>query len=493
MSGKYIIGIDQSTQGTKVMLFDEKGRILARKDKPHRQIINEQGWVSHDGEEIYRNTVNTVKALIQEEGIDSGAIAGVGISNQRETSLIWDKSTGKPLDYAIVWQCSRAANVCARAEVAGMAELVHKKTGLKLSPYFPASKLAWLLENVPGAKEKADRHEVCYGTIDTWLIYRLTEGRSYKTDYSNASRTQLFNIFDLKWDEEICRGFGIDPADLAQVCDSDSNFGETDFEGLLKAPVPIHGVLGDSHGALLGQGCVQPGMIKTTYGTGSSIMMNIGQKPILSTHGVVTSLAWGLNGKVDYVLEGNINYTGAVISWLKDDVQLIQNPGETKDWCSQARQDDHLYFIPAFTGLGAPYWDSEACGMLWGIDRTTGKAEIVRACIECIAYQITDVIRAMSQDAGISVQELRVDGGPTKNAYLMQFQSDILNAAVLVPDSEALSCMGAAYAAGFGLGLYDEKIFDLLKREKYEPKMDETIREDKYQGWKQAIQKVLTH
>ncbi len=493
MSGKYIIGIDQSTQGTKVMLFDEKGGILARRDTPHRQIVNEKGWVSHDAEEIYHNTVATVTALIREEGVDTGAVAGVGISNQRETSLIWDKVTGKPLDYAVVWQCSRAGNVCARVQAAGMAEPVYEKTGLKLSPYFPASKLAWLLENVPGAKEKAACHEVCFGTIDTWLIYCLTGGKSYKTDYSNASRTQLFNIFDLKWDEEICRAFGINPGDLAQVCYSDSCFGETDFEGLLENPVPIHGVLGDSHGALLGQGCIRPGMIKTTYGTGSSIMMNIGQKPILSTHGVVTSLAWGLNGKVDYVLEGNINYTGAVMTWLKDDVQLIQNPGETQDWCYKARPDDHLYFIPAFTGLGAPYWDSEAQGMLLGINRTTGKAEIVRACVECIAYQITDVIRAMSQDAGIPVQELRVDGGPTKNTYLMQFQSDILNADVLVPDSEALSCMGAAYAAGFGLGLYGTGIFDLLKREKYEPKMDETTRWDKYQGWKEAIQKVLTH
>ncbi|HIS45982.1 MAG TPA: glycerol kinase GlpK [Candidatus Scybalocola faecigallinarum] len=493
MSGKYIIGIDQSTQGTKGMLFDEKGAIAARKDIPHRQIVDGNGWVSHDAMEIYHNTIAVVKALLEENDIDKNAIIGVGISNQRETSLIWDKTTGKPLDYAIVWQCSRAVDICAKAEAAGMADPVYKKTGLKLSPYFPASKFAWLLENVEGAKDAAARHEVCFGTIDTWLIYCLTGGKSYKTDYSNASRTQLFNIFDLKWDEEICAAFGIDPKDLAQVCFSDSCFGETDFEGLLDTPVPIHGVLGDSHGALLGQGCIHPGMIKTTYGTGSSIMMNIGQKPILSTHGVVTSLAWGLNGKVEYVLEGNINYTGAVITWLKDDVQLIQNPGETGEWCQKAHSDDHLYFIPAFTGLGAPYWDSEAQGMLTGITRTTGKAEIIRACIECIAYQITDVITAMSQDAGIPVQELRVDGGPTKNPYLMQFQSDILNAHVLVPDSEALSCMGAAYAAGFGLGVYDTDIFDLLKRKKYEAKMEESVRQDKYNGWKQAVQKVLTH
>ena len=493
MSEKYIISIDQSTQGTKAMAFDSFGTLVGRRDIPHRQIINDQGWVSHDGEEIYKNTINAVKALVEAAGLNPMDIAGVGISNQRETSLIWNKTSQKPLGNAVVWQCSRAAGVCQRVEASkpGIGEMVFSKTGLKLSPYFPAAKLAWLMENTPGAMELARKHELCFGTIDTWLVFKLTSGKAYKTDASNASRTQLFNIFDQTWDREICRAFGIEPEDLPEVCGSDNCFGYTDFEGLLERPVPIHGVLGDSHAALLGQGCLEPGMIKTTYGTGSSIMMNIGEQPVLSGHGVVTSLAWKLKGKVNYVLEGNINYTGAVISWLKDDVGLISDPGQTEGLCKTSARQDGLYLVPAFTGLGAPYWNSEAKGILWGITRTTGRAEIVRAGVECIAYQIADVVFAMCQDSGMKIGELRVDGGPTKNDYLMQFQSDILNANVLVPDCEALSGTGAAYAAGFGLGIYDERIFEKQKRKMYAPAMEDAIREKKYKGWKMAVGKVI--
>ena len=425
MEQRYIISIDQSTQGTKALLFDKTGSLIKRTDKTHKQIINEKGWVSHDPSEIYQNTIEVVKRLIEEANINKENIAGVGISNQRETSLAWDKQTGEPVGQAIVWQCARAVEICERVEKKGQAENIRRKTGMNLSPYFPASKIAWILENVEGAREKADKGEICHGTIDSWLLYKLTNGKAYKTDYSNASRTQLFNIFELKWDEEICGMFGIDVKNLPEICDSNSYFGETDFEGLLPHPVPIHGVLGDSHGSLFGQGCLKPGMIKSTYGTGSSIMMNIGEKPVLSTHGVVTSLAWSMNGKVNYVLEGNLNYTGAVITWLKDDLELIQLPGETERLSEEAVKDDSLYLIPAFSGLGAPYWDSHASAAIVGMTRTTGKAEIVRAGVECIAYQITDIVKAMSEDAGVTVEELRVDGGPTKNTYLMQFQSDL--------------------------------------------------------------------
>lgn len=489
MAEKYIISIDQSTQGTKALLFDESGSLIKRTDKPHEQIINEKGWVSHDPSEIYANVIDVVTRLT--EDIDRTKIAGVGISNQRETSLAWDKITGEPIGNAIVWQCARAVDICERVEKMGEAENIRKKTGMNLSPYFPASKIAWILENEEGAKEKADKHEICHGTIDSWVIYKLTGGKSYKTDYSNASRTQLFNIFDLKWDEDICALFGIEPANLAQVCDSDSDFGETDFEGLLANPVPIHGVLGDSHGSLFGQGCLKPGMIKSTYGTGSSIMMNIGEEPVLSTHGVVTSLAWSMGGKVNYVLEGNLNYTGAVITWLKDDLKLIQSPGETGDLAKEAVSDDTLYLIPAFSGLGAPYWDSHAQAAIVGMTRTTGKAEVVRAGVECIAYQITDIVKAMSEDAGVIVEELRVDGGPTKNDYLMQFQSDIAEAVVQIPDSEELSGIGPAYAAGLALGVWDETIFNKLRRTKYEPRMASELREKKYTGWKNAVKTVL--
>lgn len=491
MAESYIISIDQSTQGTKALLFDRDGMLLQRKDLPHKQIINEKGWVSHDPEEIYQNTVQVVKNLVEESGISKESVKGIGISNQRETSLIWEKKTGKALANAVVWQCARAAEICRRVEQTGAAEMICQKTGLALSPYFPASKLTWLKENVEGAKALAKKHALCFGTIDTWLVYRMTHGMSYKTDYSNASRTQLFDIFEQKWDEEICQLFGLDAQDLAEVCDSDSCFGETDLEGFFENPIPIHSVLGDSHGALFGQGCLEKGMIKSTYGTGSSIMMNIGETPVLSTHGVVTSLAWGMQGKVSYVLEGNINYTGAVITWLKDDMELIQSPAETEALCRKAEADDSLYFVPAFTGLGAPYWNSEAKGALTGITRTTRKAEMVRAGVECIAYQIADVVNAMSKDANTEIQELRVDGGPTRNQYLMQFQSDILNRKVLVPDVEELSGIGAAYAAGRGLGLYGDEVFTRLKRREYAPKMCEDTRVRKYNGWKDAVGHVL--
>ncbi len=491
MSEKYLISIDQSTQGTKALLFDSQGNLIKRTDKAHRQIINEKGWVSHDPEEIYQNTLEVVRRLVEESGIEKDSIIGLGISNQRETSLAWDKNTGKPIGQAIVWQCARAVDICERVEAMGQGERIREKTGMNLSPYFPAAKIAWILENEEGAREKAAEGTICHGTVDSWLIYKLTGGKSYKTDYSNASRTQLFNIFELKWDEEICRMFGIDVKNMAQVCDSDSNFGETDFEGFLPKPIPIHGVLGDSHGALFGQGCLKPGMIKSTYGTGSSIMMNIGEQPVLSTHGVVTSLAWSMKGKVNYVLEGNLNYTGAVITWLKDDLELISSPGETQELAQKASKEDQTYLVPAFSGLGAPYWDSRAAAAVVGMTRTTKKAELVKAGLECIAYQIADVVKAMSEDAGMKVEELRVDGGPTRNTYLMQFQSDIARAAVQVPDAEELSGIGPAYAAGLALGLWGPEIFQKIQRKKYTPEMPEETAKIKYQGWKNAVEKVL--
>ena len=491
MQEKYIISVDQSTQGTKALLFDVRGNLVKRTDKSHRQIVNKKGWVSHDPTEIYHNTIEAVKCLVEESGIDREKIAGVGISNQRETSLAWDRVTGEPIGQAIVWQCARAVEICEKIEKLGEAEKIRTRTGINLSPYFPASKIAWILENVEGAKEKADHGEICHGTVDSWLVYKLTDGKSYRTDYSNASRTQLFNIFELKWDEEICALFGINPKNMAEVCDSDAYFGETDFEGLLPKPVPIRGVLGDSHGALFGQGCLRPGMIKSTYGTGSSIMMNIGETPVLSTHGVVTSLAWSVGGKVNYVLEGNLNYTGAVISWLKDDLKLIDSPAETQSIAREAESDDSLYLVPAFSGLGAPYWSSRATAAIIGMTRTTGRAEIVRAGLECIAYQITDVVKAMCEDAGITVEELRVDVGPTRNEYLMQFQSDIAQVKVQIPDSEELSGIGSAYLAGMALGIWDEHIFEKLERKKYEPCMDIRIRNKKYDGWKHAVEAVI--
>lgn len=493
MDKKYIIGIDQSTQGTKALLFDGEGHLLRRTDLPHRQIINEKGWVSHDLNEIYSNTVQTVKTLVTEAKIQPEEVAGIGISNQRETTAIWDRKTGEPLEYAIVWQCGRASGIAQEIAEKGCAEEIREATGLQLSAYFPAAKMAWLLRN--GGEERQNRAkngELCLGTIDSWLIYKLTGG-AFKTDYSNASRTQLFNLKMLSWDEKICGIFDIPVCALAEVCDSDAVYGMTTMEGLFANPVPICGVLGDSHAALFGQGCLKPGMIKATYGTGSSLMMNIGDKPIQSSHGVVTSLAWGRGGKVDYVLEGNLNYTGAVITWLKDDLKLISSAGETEQLAREANPADRTYLVPAFTGLGAPYWDEKATASISGITRTTGKAEVVKAALDCIAYQITDLVRAMEQDTGLQIAELRVDGGPTRNVYLMQFQSDIANKRVNIPDAEELSGIGAAYMAGISVGLYDlEKLADNMKRSMYEPKMADEVREKKYAGWKEAVGGVLT-
>ena len=490
--GKYILGIDQSTQGTKALLFDENGSMICRTDLAHRQIVNQDGWVSHDPEEIYRNVIQVVRNILKESQVNQQEIMGVGISNQRETSLVWERSNGAAVTDAIVWQCSRAKGICDRISEKGYAEFVRTRTGINLSPYFPASKIAWILENIEGARTKSEAGELCYGTVDAWLVFRLTGGKVYKTDYSNASRTQLYNIMELQWDAEICELFGINPEYLPAVCDSNSAFGDTDFDGVLAHPIPIHGVLGDSHGALLGQGCLERGMVKATYGTGSSIMMNIGERPVLSSHGVVTSLAWGMDGKVEYVLEGNINYTGATITWLKDDLNLITSAGETESLAYAACQDDHVYLVPAFTGLGAPYWDSHAEAVICGLNRTSRKAELVRAGLESIAYQSADVVKAMGEDAKLDIKELRVDGGPTRNRYLMQFQSDILGIEVVVPEAEELSGIGAVYAAGLALGVYDYTIFEKMKRLNFSPTMEGGLRDRKYTGWQNAVKMVLT-
>lgn len=487
---QYVLSIDQSTQGTKALLFDRNGTLLCRADKPHRQLIDEHGWVEHDVEEIWQNTLAVVRMVTKKAGIDKSEIAVLGISNQRETSVCWDKKTGKPVYNAIVWQCGRAAAICEELEKQGCAKRVQDKTGIRLSPYFPAAKLAWIFRHVPSVTERAKRGEIAVGTIDSFLVYRLTKGQRHQTDYSNASRTQLFNFRTLKWDDELLALFGIEPSCMATVMDSDGDFGETDFDGWLDEPIPIRGVLGDSHGALFGQGCLRPGMLKTTYGTGSSIMMNVGETPVCSDEGVVSSIAWKIGGKVNYVLEGNINYTGAVITWLKDDLRLIANPGETETLARAANPADSTYLVPAFSGLGAPYWDNNARAILCGMSRTTGKNEIVRAALDCIAYQISDVVRIMGTSARLNIGELRVDGGPTRNAYLMQFQSDLLGIPVRVPNAEELSGIGAAYAAGLSDGIYDLTVLDQLKRRSYEPQMTDDVREKKIAGWQTAVRRA---
>lgn len=491
----YIISIDQSTSCTKALLFDSSGNLAGRTDLPHRQLVDGRGWVEHDPEEIYGNLIKSVRMLLEKTGVSGREIAGAALSNQRETSVAWKRDTGKPVCNAIVWQCGRGAAICGRIKQSNQenAELIKNRTGLNLSPYFSAAKLAWILENVPEAKQLASQGKLVCSTMDSWLIYRLTKEHAVKTDYSNACRTQLFNIYTLKWDGDICGMFGIPLAALPEVCPSDSLFGTTDFDGVLDSPVPLHGVLGDSQGALFAQGCLTGGMVKATYGTGSSVMMNTGEKPIVCK-GLVTSLAWGMGKNISYVLEGNINYTGATIEWLKNDLQLIRSAAETELLSQHAAAVPGLYLVPAFSGLGAPYWNENARTVICGIDRTTGKAEIVRAAEESIAYQIADIVLLMKEQTGFSLSTLRVDGGPTRDAYLMQFQADIVRAGVRVAAVEELSGMGPAVAAGSALGLYDtNSILNKPPKKEFVPNMTEQQRTKLYAGWKRAVDFALTY
>lgn len=485
----YILGIDQSTSGTKAILFDAKGGLAGRYDLAHRQIVNDKGWVEHDPAEIIANLASAVKGVVAKTGVDPRRILAAGVSNQRETSIVWDRSTGEPVHNAIVWQCPRGEAICRRLIEKGLAETVRRATGIPISAYYSAAKIAWVLENIPKAKELGAAGKLCCSTIDSWLVYKLCGGKP-QTDYSNASRTQMFNITSLKWDEEVCGHFGIKTEWLPEVRYSDSLFGHSDFGGALPSPIPVHGVMGDSHGALYGQGCLTPGSVKATYGTGSSVMMNIGDKPVFSDKGIVTSLAWGIGGTVNYVLEGNLNYTGAVIRWLVDDLKLIGSSKEAGGLAKEARDVPGLYLVPAFSGLGAPYWDGAARGVICGLDRAVGKNEVVRAAEECIGYQIADIVRIMHHDAGLAIKELRVDGGPTGDAFLMQFQADIIDASVLVPAFEELSGSGPAHLAGLAVGLYQGPPAKALKV-RYEPRMAKEERERRYAGWLDAVNMIL--
>lgn len=490
--GKYIIGIDQSTQGTKAILFDENGQIVLRVNRNHRQIVNEQGWVEHDPEEIWQNLLFLVKELLDRSAIDPAQVVGVGITNQRETAAVWHRDSGIPAYNAIVWQCARGEGLCHRLTETHpeAAEVIREKTGLRLSPYFSAAKWGWLMENVPELRTQAQSGHLCFGTMDSYLVYRLTEGASFLTDYSNASRTQLFDIHQLTWDAQLCEYFGVPITCLPGLMDSDGCYGETDFGGVLPKKVPIHGVMGDSHAALFGQGCLERGMVKATYGTGSSIMMNIGSEPILSENGLVTSLAWKIGGKVQYVLEGNINYTGAVITWLKDDLHLIEGAGETEALARAANPADRTILVPAFSGLGAPYWDSSARAAIVGMSRTTGRNEIVRAALDCIAYQITDIVDLMRKESGISQVELRADGGPTRNGYLMQLQADLIGNTVRVPEAEELSCIGAAWAAGLAMGVYTDHVFGSIPARTMGAEINGDERAEHLNAWAEAVHSV---
>ena len=490
MEKRYVVSIDQSTQGTKAMLFDERGICVASEVLGHRQIINQRGFVEHDGVEIACNVHSAVKNLFTKSGVDKTRVIGIGVANQRESVIIWDRSSGQTVYNSIVWQCNRAKDICDRLSDA--ADYVQTTTGLRLSPFFSGPKIAWVLENVPGVRQQAERGRLCCGTMDSWVIYNLTKGSSHKTDYSNASRMMLMNIHTSDWDDGICSLLGIPMSMLPEICDSDSLFGFTDVDGLFENPVPIRCAVGDSHASLFGQGCFEKGMCMTGYGTGSCVMMNLGESPVLSTHGVLTSIAWKTNGRIRYIFDGVINYSGAVITWIYKDLGLVASPQETCTVAQQANRDDRTYLVPAFSGIGAPHWSNESNAVFYGMSRMTGKAELVKAALESIAYQVSDVVAAMVLDANVAIPCMKAAGGPTKNEYLMQFQSDILNCPVHVPDYEEMTCFGAAMIAGQALGLYDDRTRGSLNAyREYLPAMPEGKRKHSIEGWNRALHCAL--
>jgi len=487
----YILAIDQSTQGTKALLIDQKGDLVCSTSKEHRQIITPEGWIEHDPYEIFENLLVIVKKLIESQNINPDNIKTIGLCNQRETVIAWDRNTGDPIYNAIVWQCDRAQNITNRIIDQGHSKYVKNITGIPISPYYSAAKISWLIENVEEISIKLKRNEVCFSTIDSWLLFKMCGGKP-KTDYSNAARTQLFNISKLEWDEKACEIFNIPINSLPELFSSNHLFGCTNLEGILPSSIPIHAVMGDSNGAMYAQGCHKPGMLKATYGTGSSVMMNIGNKPIFNNEGVVTSIGWYMDNSPTYVLEGNINYTGAVTQWLVDDLKILEKASMAGIIASNARDIDGLYLIPAFSGLGAPYWKNNVRAMICGMDRNTGNAEIVRASEECISYQITDIISIMEQETQQKVNELRVDGGPTKDQFLMQFQADITDSDVRVAQIEELSGSGVGFMAGIAADLLDEEeIFSKKPSVVYHPNMDDKLREIKIQGWKSAVNMLL--
>ena len=490
---KYILAIDQSTSSTKVMLFDASTKLIHRVNLSHKQYYPAEGFVEHDPEEIFSNTIAGMIEILSATGKSASNVAVISITNQRETSLIWDKNTGNPIANAAVWQCQRGKDFCKSLNEQGYGQTIREKTGLLVDPYFSASKLRWLINNVDGAKESAQRGDLLLGTMDSWLLWKLTNGKVHATDLSNACRTMLFNINTLNWDEELIDLFGLYPSMFPEVKFSDQIFGYTEPLVVFDQPVAIAGLLGDSHAALFGQNCFEPGMAKATYGTGSSIMMNIGNEPVAAPSGLVTSVGYGRDGKIDYVFEGNIHCTGDTINWLVNDAEMISNSAESEELALSVKDNNQVYFVPSFVGLGAPYWDNQARACISGMARNTKKAHIVRAALESIAYQIKDLIDLMVDNASISFLELRVDGGPTRNNFLMQFQSDMLRKEVVRCNIEEISALGATLMAGLACGIWKDldEIKTLRKVDQtFSPSMSCEEIEKLYSGWKVAVKRA---
>ncbi len=486
---KYIMALDLGTTSCRCIIFDKNGRICSAAQKEFTQYFPQPGWVEHEAEEIWATQTGLMYEAMSKIDITINEIAGIGITNQRETTVLWDKETGRPVHKAIVWQCRRTAGYCDELKKLGMAEFFRSKTGLVLDAYFSATKLRWLLDNVSGARERAEKGELLFGTIDSWIIWKLTGGKVHVTDYSNASRTMLFNIHTLKWDEEILRVLKIPQQLLPEVKPSSYVYGYTD-SNLFGREVPIAGAGGDQQCALFGQTCFERGEVKNTYGTGGFMLMNTGTTPVNSHNGLVTTIAWGVDGKVEYALEGSIFVAGAAVQWLRDELGLIRDASESEVLAKSVHASNGCYVVPAFVGLGAPYWDQYARGAIVGLTRGVNRSHIVRATLESIAYQVNDVLMAMQEDSGMPITSLRVDGGACDNDFLMQFQADILNTSVVRPYCIETTAMGAAYMAGLAVGYWQDKeeiLANHVIAAEFKPQMGQAKRESLLQGWHNAV------
>ncbi|WP_417615235.1 glycerol kinase GlpK [Oceanisphaera sp.] len=487
---RYVIALDQGTTSSRAIIFNDQAQIEGSAQREFAQIYPQSGWVEHDAMEIWASQRATLTEVLAQTGISPEQVSAIGITNQRETTVIWNKHTGRPIHNAIVWQCRRTADLCEQLKADGLSDYVQDNTGLVIDAYFSATKIKWLLDNVEGAREQAEQGELLFGTIDTWLVWKLTEGQVHITDYTNAARTMLFNIKTLQWDTTLLAALDIPAALLPEVRPSCEVYGHARLGGSLGGKIPIAGLAGDQQAALFGQLCVHKGMAKNTYGTGCFLLLNTGEKPVRSRHGLLTTLAIGAKGEVNYALEGSVFMGGAIIQWLRDELGLIRSADDTEYFASKVADTNGVYLVPAFVGLGAPYWDPYARGTLMGLSRGANRNHIIRAALEAIAYQSRDVLDAMQQDAGLTLTELKVDGGAVANPVLMQFQADISHTDVIRPQILETTALGAAFLAGLAVGVWQdtEQLAQTLRQDtRFAPTMSESQRDTLYQGWQKAV------
>lgn len=490
---QFILALDQGTTSSRAMLFNKKGEIVSVAQKEFRQIYPKPGWVEHDAQEIWSSQAGVAAEAVASAGVNGKALSAIGITNQRETTVVWDRKSGKPIYNAIVWQDRRTSDYCDELKEDGHAEKIQKKTGLVIDSYFSGTKVKWILDNVEGARKKAEKGELAFGTIDSWLIWNLTQGELHITDVSNASRTMLFNINSMEWDDELLHLLNIPETMLPEVRPSSEKYGNTNAT-IFSNQVPIAGIAGDQQSALFGQMCTEPGMVKNTYGTGCFMLMNIGDEPLKSDNNLLTTVAWKMNGKINYALEGSVFIAGAVVQWLRDELGIIQESKDVEYFANKVEDSDGVYLVPAFAGLGAPHWNQHARGTMVGITRGTNRAHLARAAQDSIAYQVSDLLTAMNADSGIDIKELRVDGGATVNNTLMQFQSDLLQVPVIRPKITETTALGAAYLAGLAVGFWSdiEEIRKMWKADKqFNPEMETAKVKELTTGWKRAVKAAI--